>query len=135
MLKLSSRISDSGAKLTYSKLPTIEGDSDQLNLLFYHLVHNSLHYHKTDSKPIVAVEATEKDAHWEFSITDNGIGIPDNYADKVFTALKRAVSEKLYTGMGMGLTIAKYIIRNHGGEIWLQKGLSQGCAINFTIPK
>ena len=135
MLQLSLRTSDKKVTFTHSDMPVIEGDSAQLYLLFYHLIHNGFHYHKPDSQPVVSIEVAESGKYWDFCISDNGIGISATNASKVFTALKRAVSDKHYDGLGMGLTIARHVVRNHGGKIWLQADISDGCAIRFMLPR
>ena len=134
-IQLSSLIEDNKAQYSCTKLPVIKGDNMLIHQLFLQLVHNAMHYHKPGNHPLVSIAATEKESCWEFCIKDNGIGISDKQLEQVFIVLKRSVSEKNYSGSGMGLAIAKQIVQRHGGKIWLQSNERNGCSCYFTLPK
>ena len=72
---------------------------------------------------------------WEFSISDNGIGIDPLFYDDVFRPLRKLHTDEVYPGVGMGLTLARKIIMAHGGEIWLEPSDMGGLKVNFTIPR
>lgn len=128
-------IDQSKATISIQNLPQIQGDRDQLFKAFHHLLQNALLYRKDGCRPEIYITCKDKKNIWEFSIKDNGIGIKDNLQDKIFKVLRRAVSNKKYQGMGMGLTIAQKIIKKHGGDIWVKSTLNNGSSLFFTITK
>lgn len=133
--ELASLIEKTGAIISHEKAPVIVGDHSQLYLLFYHLIHNALHYQSPGSSPKISIEAEVTDQEWRFCIQDNGTGFREKMADKIFTVLKRGVSDKEYTGIGMGLTIARAVVQQHGGKIWVTTEQGQGSSFYFTIGK
>lgn len=133
--ELSVLIEDSGAQFSCNALPGIVGDYKQIHMLFYQLIHNALHYSRPGESPIISLNAVEQGELWKFDIRDNGIGIREKMFDKIFIALRRGVAEKKYSGIGMGLTIAKAVSRRHGGEIWVESEEGVGSTISFTLGK
>lgn len=131
--QLSEVIQLTKAEVSYSELPIIQGDTKQLSKLFYHLIHNALHYQKPGSHPIVSIVAKNLENGWEFCIKDNGIGITDRQIDRVFVVFRRAVRKNEYPGSGMGLAIAKCVVQHHGGKIWIQSTLDSGSSVHFTL--
>lgn len=133
--KLTSMIEESSADISCVDTPLVIGDSAQLHQVFYHLIHNALHYQYPGKSPTVSIDARETEDHWQFCINDNGIGIPDHLTEKVFTILRRAVTDKEYSGIGMGLAIAKKIVQCHGGRLWVVTKKNAGSSFYFTIAK
>jgi len=125
----------SNAECSVADLPVINGDTALIKRLFYCLIHNALLYNSPGSSPVIEIYSEENEAEWTFSVSDNGIGVPENQMDNVFKVLKRAVAEKDYPGHGMGLTIAKCIVQHHLGSIRIQSNDSKGCLVRFVIPK
>jgi len=70
-----------------------------------------------------------------FFVKDNGIGIEDQYKDKVFEIFKRLNRREEYEGTGIGLALCKKIITRHKGNIWLESALGEGTTFYFTINK
>ncbi|MCT4635452.1 MAG: ATP-binding protein [Rickettsiales bacterium] len=116
-------------------LPIIQGDREQLIKVFYHLLKNALLYRKEGVRPKIVIACKDKVNIWEFSIKDNGIGIKDNLKEKIFKVLRRAVSNKKYQGIGMGLNIAQKILNKHHGNIWLESESDSGSTFFFTVKK
>ena len=67
-------------------------------------------------------------------MTDNGIGIPEEFSDKVFVIFQRLHGRDVYTGTGIGLALCKKIIEHHGGSIWIDNSFTEGTRFRFTIP-
>ena len=68
------------------------------------------------------------------TVTDNGIGIPEEFADKVFVIFQRLHGRDVYTGTGIGLALCKKIIEHHGGSIWIDNSYTDGTRFRFTLP-
>jgi light-regulated signal transduction histidine kinase (bacteriophytochrome) len=74
------------------------------------------------------------DGLWMVTVTDNGIGIPEEFVDKVFVIFQRLHGRDAYTGTGIGLALCKKIIEDHGGSIWIDTAFTEGTRLRFTIP-
>lgn len=118
------------------KLPRIGGDSQRIKQVFSNLLTNAIKY--TPNKGRINVELKDENGHVCVSISDNGVGIPEEEQEKIF--------EKFYTvggksltreseRMGLGLTIARGIVEAHGGKIWVESELDKGSTFYFTLPK
>lgn len=127
-------IQDTDAKITCKKLPTVKADRQQLEQHYFHLLQNALQYKESGGSPVIELDYTEREGYFEFSISDNGIGVPEKQVDKIFLVFRRAVSNKDYAGLGMGLAVCKQIIQNHGGTIWVVEREGKGSIFYFTLP-
>ena len=79
--------------------------------------------------------STETETHWQFSVKDNGIGIPEKSLASVFDMFKRAHSKEKYRGTGLGLSICKKVVEKNGGNIWVESEQGKGSDFLFTIAK
>ena len=121
-------------KLEFDQLPNITADSTQIRYLFLNLIENAIKY-RSEKDLVIKIDCLKKDKFWEFQISDNGIGIHDDYKDKIFNMFQRLHSVGKYSGTGIGLAICKKIADNHNGLIWLKShGLGNGSTFCFTIP-
>ena len=89
------------------------GDEMQLQQLFQNLIANAVKF-RCDAPPRVVVTARATGKLWQFSVSDNGIGIDKKYADRVFQMFQRLHARHKYPGSGIGLAIAKRIVERHG---------------------
>lgn len=122
-------------EMKISDLPCILGDKHNLTLLFYHLLKNALTYHKPDSAIKISISVTKKLNEYQFTVQDNGLGFHEKMIDKMFVVLRRGTSDhEQYPGLGMGLAIAKKIVKLHGGVIWIENNTDAGCSVHFTLP-
>ncbi|MCS6819346.1 MAG: PAS domain S-box protein [Chitinophagales bacterium] len=115
-------------------LPVVIGDSNQLMQLFQNLIDNAIKFVR-GHQPVVKIGVEEKDAFWQFSIEDNGIGIEEEFKEKIFQIFQRLHSEAEFPGTGIGLAICKKIIHLHGGDIWFESTPGIGTTFYFTISK
>lgn len=128
-------IEEKQAKLFYSDLPTITSYGVPLRQVFQNLIGNALKYCYPEKAPIISISAKDIGPYWQFEIADNGIGIEEEYFEKIFIIFQRLHTKEEYSGTGMGLAITKKIIENLGGKIWLTSKENQGSTFYFTIPK
>jgi signal transduction histidine kinase len=114
-------IADADAVVTHDPLPTIEGDHSLLVQLLQNLIGNGVKF-RGEEPPRVHVGATRSAGDpnvWEFSCRDNGIGIDEQYEDKIFVIFQRLHGRDAYGGTGIGLAMCKKIVEYHGGRLWL----------------
>ncbi|TDO23588.1 sensor histidine kinase [Sediminibacterium goheungense] len=124
------------ARVEWDHLPVIQGQLTAIRLLFNNLISNALKYQQEGLPPIVHINCTAFENEYRFSITDNGIGIPPEQAEKVFDMFKRLHGRGQYSGTGMGLATCKKIVELHGGKIWVRPSVQgTGSSFYFTIPK
>lgn len=129
------KISETNTKLVVNNLPeTIHCEPNQLGLVFHNLILNGIKFNKSP-QPTIWINCEEKEEYYQFSVSDNGIGIDESNFDKIFEIFKRLHRKEVYAGTGIGLALAKRIILKHGGNIWVESHLSKGTTFYFTIPK
>ncbi len=88
-----------------------------------------------ERKPIIAVSATRQGAMVEFTIQDNGIGIPPEECERIFGIFKRLHGSGAYQGTGIGLAVCRKIVDSHGGRIRAESaGPGAGTTFRFTLP-
>lgn len=129
------QIEEKKAQIYYEELPIIKNHAAPIKQVFQNLIGNSLKYSKPNQPPIIRISYSENSAAWKFEIKDNGIGINEEYFDKIFIIFQRLHSKEEYSGTGMGLSITKKIIENLRGKIWLESKEGNGTSFYFTIPK
>jgi signal transduction histidine kinase len=134
---LAARIEDAGATVEVAEeLPTVHGDPGLLTLMFQNLIGNAVKFRAEDA-PHVRISARPEEGGdwWTISVADNGIGIEQEYAERIFVIFQRLHSRASYDGTGIGLAMCRKIVEHHGGRIWLgTNGDSSGSTFNFTLP-
>jgi len=130
---LQTKIEETHAIITKDDLPIIVADESQMIRILQNLIDNALKF-KHDSAPIIHLSAHVKGGFTIFSVRDNGLGIEQQYADKVFQIFQRLNNSKEYPGTGIGLAMCKRVIERHGGKIWFESELGKGTTFFFTIP-
>ncbi|GAA4202354.1 CHASE3 domain-containing protein [Streptosporangium oxazolinicum] len=118
---LGATIEDSGATVTHDELPEVYGNRAQLTQLFQNLIGNAIKFQSQDP-PVIHIGARRAGDMWEFSCTDNGIGIESKYTDRIFLIFQRLHGRDMYAGTGIGLALCKKIVEYHGGRIWVDTG-------------
>lgn len=117
-------------------LPMAIVDAQKLSLAVTNLLENAIRYNVKNGEVIVKVRPLENKPFLEVSVKDTGIGVASDALEKMFTKFFRAENAiKFQTeGSGLGLYIAKNVIRAHGGEIRAESELNRGTVISFTLP-
>lgn len=128
-------IEETGATIVKENLPTILVQRAVIEEIFQNLIENTLKYRKEGVPPEVVISATETKEEWIFSIKDNGIGIDEEYFDKIFTIFQKLHQNEKYEGTGMGLAIVKKSVENLGGNIWVESTSGEGSDFIFSIKK
>ncbi|MFE3329414.1 CHASE3 domain-containing protein [Streptomyces sp. NPDC059176] len=119
-------------------LPAVTGDPTLLGMLWQNLLGNAVKFRAPDRNPVIRI-AVERDGSgeeptWHYSVTDNGIGIPGEFSEKVFVIFQRLHGRDAYGGTGIGLALCKKIVEHHGGRIWIDAAHTGGTRIHFTLP-
>jgi PAS domain S-box-containing protein len=127
-------IEQKNAKLEVGELPTIMAIPGQMHQLFRNLLSNSLKFAGKGVPPNIRVQSTALDndrVHITFE--DNGIGFPQEFADYVFKLFKRLHPKSEYDGTGVGLSLCKKIVENHGGEIYAVSQQGKGTTMHIIL--
>ncbi len=127
-------IHESGANVTRDPLPAVRMREVHLRQIFQNLISNAIKY-KSEKPPEVHVSAKSGDGEWLFSVSDNGIGIPSQYHEKIFGMFKRLHGKENYTGTGIGLALCKRIVERYGGRIWVESEAGEGSTFCWTVPE
>ena len=117
------------------ELPEIIGLKTEIRLLFQNLITNAIKFCADGVQPKITVKGQKVDEGWEFSVSDNGIGIEEKHQEKIFTIFNRLHSREEYKGTGIGLAHCKKIVDLHQGKIWVESEPAKGSAFHFFISK
>lgn len=138
-------IEQKNATIKIPPLPSIEGVNRQLTQLFYNLLSNALKFTK-DGEPAsievrcAPIEKPEElnlnidSSYYQISVTDNGIGFSQEYADRIFQMFHRLNSREQYGGSGIGLAMVKKIVMKHNGLIRVESAEGLGATFNVILP-
>ena len=127
-------ITSKDANIITNNLPTLPAVYSEMYKIFEQVVHNGLKFNQSPS-PKIEIECLENKLEYCFSIKDNGIGIEQEYFDKIFEMFGRLHNRAQYEGSGIGLATCKKIIDKYGGKIYVQSNLGESSTFIFTIPK
>jgi light-regulated signal transduction histidine kinase (bacteriophytochrome) len=136
---LAAAIEESSAEIVRSRrLPSVRGEFTLLVMLWQNLIANAVKFRRDDRAPRIVIDCQhsggDRDNEWLLSVSDNGIGIAEEFADKVFVIFQRLHGRDAYTGTGIGLALCKKIVEQHGGTIWVDTSYTEGTRFCFTMP-
>ncbi|MFJ9768790.1 ATP-binding protein [Streptomyces erythrochromogenes] len=137
---LATAVEESGAEITRpDRLPDVVGDPTLLTMLWQNLVGNAVKFRSPDRPARVEVAVVDDPAaepgFRTFAVTDNGIGVPAEFAEKVFVIFQRLHGRETYGGTGIGLSLCKKIVEHAGGRIRIDtEHQEEGTRIVFTLP-
>jgi two-component system, OmpR family, phosphate regulon sensor histidine kinase PhoR len=124
--------------LSRNEIPSslvVQADRDYLEQILINLLDNAIKY--TPEGGRVTVSAIEKDSkEIQFSVEDNGIGIPKEDLSRIFERFYRVDKgrSKEMGGTGLGLSIVKHLVQAHGGRVWVESQPGKGSVFYFTLP-
>lgn len=133
-------IEEKNAVIEKDHLPVIPGIRHQLHQLFYNLLINALQFSQNGKPVKVKISVRSISEHEtgkefvEIVIADNGIGFDQQHAEKIFTVFERLEKDNYNSGTGIGLSICKKVVNNHGGSIHAIGELTQGADFHVLLP-
>jgi PAS domain S-box-containing protein len=115
-------------------LPTAFADKEKIEIAITNIIDNSLDYSPNGGKINIKLSADKNEV--KFSVKDNGVGIPENQKQRIFSKFFRGENVvRLDTeGTGLGMFITKNIIDAHGGKVWFESKEGKGTTFFFTLP-
>jgi PAS domain S-box-containing protein len=132
MANLALVIKEKNCNIQVDDLPSVRADRNQMIQLFQNLIANGIKFSNTS--PRIYVGSREEKTRYVFSVRDEGIGIEPQYFERIFHIFKRLMPREEYEGTGIGLSICKRIVENHGGEIWVESEPGKGSVFYFSLP-
>jgi light-regulated signal transduction histidine kinase (bacteriophytochrome) len=133
-------IKDTDATIVVDALGTIDADETQMRQLFQNLISNALKFRAAVRAPVVKVTC-RPDAdnaalpYIEVTVSDNGIGFEQKYAERIFGMFQRLHGHSEYNGTGIGLAICHKILERHKGSIKAQSSSGEGASFIIRLPK
>lgn len=128
-------IDETQTEIHLNNLPTVNSISSLLVQLLQNLLSNAIKFRKPDTQPVVQIQAIEEENEYVICVQDNGIGIKEEFKERIFVIFQRLHSRTEYQGTGIGLAICQKIVQRLGGKIWVESEFGQGAAFYFTLPK
>jgi PAS domain S-box-containing protein len=129
---LGAAIAEAQARIERADLPDVLSNPEQLLQVFQNLISNALHYRGAVT-PHIRVSAERQNSFWQFSVSDNGMGIAPQYHSLIFEPFKRLHGADR-PGSGIGLAFCRKFIEREGGKIWVESEEGKGATFRFTLP-
>lgn len=132
---LAADIESAAAFVHVGDLPTVYGRPDSLVVLFRNLIGNALKYKRKGRPPVIRLSAERDGQVWLIRCADNGIGIEDEYRDRVFEIFTRLNPKGKYDGAGIGLALCKRVVEAHDGTIDVTDNDQGGSTFTIRLPQ
>jgi PAS domain S-box-containing protein len=126
-------VTTTGAQIHYDPLPPLLIGQQPLTQLFQNLLSNAIKYRRQDAVPEIHISAEHSGALWRVAVQDNGMGIEQEWFERIFLPMQRRHSSKI-AGSGIGLATCRKIVNRAGGRIWVESELGVGSTFFFTLP-
>lgn len=130
-------IDNAGAKVEIDAeddLPNASCDERRIRHVLNNLITNAISYRDPDRRLRIRFALHRRRDEIHVEVSDNGVGVPEEYRDKVFDRFVRVRREGGPSGTGLGLAITKAVIEGHGGEVWLESEEGTGSTFGFSLP-
>lgn len=138
---LESAVAETSAEIDVGPLPGIEGDAAHLELVFQNLLANALKYREADAPPRVRIASSPAAApdgderEWiSITVSDEGIGFEQQYAERIFRPFERLHGRTEYEGSGVGLSVCRRIVEAHSGRIRATGEPGEGATFEILLP-
>jgi PAS domain S-box-containing protein len=142
-------IDEKNAEVITQTLPVIDAVPLQMNQLFYNLIGNALKFTVQGVAPVVSISGAIMEQgevsiyiknplpvnYYKIAVSDNGIGIEEQYTKQIFEVFKRLHSRSEYSGSGIGLALCRRIADNHNGAIYIESVPGQGTTFFVLLPE
>jgi signal transduction histidine kinase len=117
-------------------LPQVVGDPTLLTMLWQNLIGNAVKFRHVDRTPRIVIECELRPdtQQWLLTVSDNGIGIAEEFTEKVFVIFQRLHGREVYPGTGVGLALVKKIVEYHDGTVRIDTAYTDGTRFEFTLP-
>lgn len=133
---LSTVLEEQNAKIELGFIPEhFNGYVLEIRQLIQNLITNATKFQRPGVSPRIKIDSSEYSHHWQFSVSDNGIGMEAKYLDRIFEIFQRLHNTNDYAGTGIGLAYCKKIVELHEGEIWVESEVGKGSTFHFTVSK
>jgi len=145
--ELAQSIEEKYATINTSALPSLNVIPFQIQQLFINIISNAIKYSKANVAPVITISSeiicgkdiikssfTSENKLHKITISDNGIGFDEEYAEDIFILFNRLHSDSEYCGTGIGLTICRKILENHNGYITAEGIPNVGSRFNIYLP-
>ena len=117
-------------------LPAIPAERVRIQQIFLNLIGNAIKHRGDGTRPLrIDVSSRDVGDSYEFTVADDGPGIPPEYHDRIFVIFQTLVARDKVEGTGVGLALVKKIVENHGGAIRVESAPGAGARFIFTWPK
>ena len=123
-----------GATCEIGELPRIETATLPLQQVFMNLIGNALKY-AGRADPVIRIDARDAGKFFEFSVCDNGPGIPAEYHDRIWGMFQTLEARDKVEGTGIGLSLVKKLVEGYGGRAWVESRPGEGATFRFLWPK
>jgi len=134
------RITETGATLNITGLPTLDAEPVQMQQLLQNLIGNALKFQREGVPPVIDVTGeairggASADEVCRITVRDNGVGFDPKYRDRVFEVFQRLHARGTYEGTGIGLALCRKIVDRHGGTIEVDSVPGEGTTFTLTLP-
>jgi signal transduction histidine kinase len=134
MEDLGETIRASAAAVSVGPMPTVRAGPVRVKQLFQNLISNAIKYRSAEP-PRISITCADAGTHYIFSCRDNGVGVPEEFREKIFRPFERLHTQEQVEGSGLGLAICRRVVRMHGGRIWVEPAEGGGSVFRFTLAK
>ena len=135
LVDMRSVMEEKHVQLDIDELPLVKASAVEMRLLFQNLITNAIKFQPPGQAPEIRIGVKDAGEFWEFSVKDNGLGIEQEYQQKVFRIFQRLHSREVFDGTGIGLAHCRKIVEHYGGSIWITSQPNKGSTFTFTLPK